>query len=90
MKRTNCIVCTGTIASLSMCRACARSFDRHNRADMTTLGLIRWAANRARRAQQTEICARLDALKTRVGGLPDEADLPEEVQRILFPEVDKP
>lgn len=47
-----CIVCQRhnlVGASAEMCRICCHSYDRSLRRDATTMGIIRWAAGRARR-----------------------------------------
>ncbi len=46
-----CIVCNRPVVVLrgTMCQNCDEAFDRFNRRDSTTLGLIRWAAMRARK-----------------------------------------
>lgn len=45
-----CIVCAlrGVHAKGTLCFPCREAFDKFNRRDRTTLGLIRWAAQRAR------------------------------------------
>ena len=46
-----CIVCGWPTPRLEghLCASCRMSYDRANRRDSTTLGVIQWAANRARR-----------------------------------------
>lgn len=44
-----CLVCESpTEKKLGLCPACCRSYDKMNREDSTTYGLIKWAARRAR------------------------------------------
>jgi hypothetical protein len=47
-----CIVCLDPVVVTrgSMCTKCCEAYDRARRRDYTTLGIIRWAAGRARRA----------------------------------------
>ncbi len=49
-----CIVCDRPIVVLknTMCQNCNEAYDRFNRRDSTTLGLIRWAAMRARKFER--------------------------------------
>lgn len=46
-----CIVCLDpvVVAKGTMCGRCCEAYDRALRRDSTTLGIIRWAAQRARR-----------------------------------------
>ncbi len=46
-----CIVCNRPIVlhKNTMCGSCGEAYDRFNRRDSTAIGLIRWAAQRARR-----------------------------------------
>lgn len=46
-----CIVCNYPVVVQkgTMCGVCKEAYDRFNRRDSTTLGLIRWAAQRARK-----------------------------------------
>lgn len=46
-----CAVCARAMGrgAVPMCFPCSEAFDRFNRRDATTAGLIRWAAGRARR-----------------------------------------
>jgi len=49
-----CLVCDRSIVRFrhSMCVSCAEAFDRLSRRDSTTIGIIRWAAYRARKFER--------------------------------------
>ena len=49
-----CVVCNGLTRTIrdNLCVSCCASYDRARRRDATTLGIIRWAAGRARRAER--------------------------------------
>ena len=49
-----CIVCIRPVVTHkgAMCTNCCEAYDRLNARDSTALGLIRWAASRARRMQK--------------------------------------
>jgi len=49
-----CLVCDRpvVVARNTMCQPCEEAFDRLVRRDGTTLGLVRWAALRARKFQK--------------------------------------
>ncbi len=47
---SRCVVCQvhPRVKRGELCRLCARSYDRFNKQDATTMGLIKWTATRAR------------------------------------------
>jgi hypothetical protein len=49
--RLVCVVCERPVI-VTMCQQCQEAYDRANRRDSTTLGLIRWAAMRARKCER--------------------------------------
>lgn len=52
-----CIICQRPVITQRghMCGDCAEAYDKFNRRDSTTLGLIRWAAGRALRLERRRV-----------------------------------
>jgi len=63
-----CIVCLRPVVTYkgSMCTNCCEAYDRMNVRDSTTLGVIRWAAGRARRMQKKELMSEHERWLTEV------------------------
>ncbi len=56
VRKCHCVVC-GRLRdpySGGMCVACKMAYDRLNRRDCTTYGLLRWAAARARKFERAK------------------------------------
>ena len=56
-KRERCLVCwrkNTTVSKILLCDECGKSYESALRRDATTYGLLRWAAQRARRFARLE------------------------------------